>query len=60
MLPGERGSAGPVEAQEDAARAYVSLHQVEQCMEKKWVWRECLRSGFLFQGVMHHSDTQGH
>lgn len=25
MLPGERGSAGPVEAQEDAARGYVSL-----------------------------------
>lgn len=33
VLPGE--SAGPVRAQEGAAGAYVSLLQVEQCMEKK-------------------------
>lgn len=45
------GSTGPVRAQEGAAGASVSLLQVGQCMEKKCVWREHLRSGFLFQGV---------
>ena len=50
MLPGEGGSACLVHAQEGAAGAGVSLLQVERCMEK--------RPGFLFHGVMHHSDTK--
>lgn len=60
VLPGEGECAGLDRAQEGAAGACVSLLQVEQCMEKRWVWRKCLKTGFLFQGVMDYSDTQGH
>lgn len=60
VLPGEGECVGHDRAQEGTAGACVSLFQVEQCMEKRWVWRKCLKTGFLFQGVMHYSDMQGH
>lgn len=49
VLPGENKRT--VCVQEGAAGSSMSPLQVGQCMEKKCMWREHLRSGLLFQGV---------